>query len=155
MRLAIAEAQHAKESGGVAIGAVLVSSSGEVLATGGSIVGPTHDPTAHAEINCIRQASKSAGSSDLYGTTLFSTLEPCHMCLSAAAWARIGNVYFGAYRKDVDESLFDIKGDFGDEQEAARMNLRENEVMEAHGGVCEDECAELLAGYHEHYKHTS
>jgi len=155
MKLAIQEARGASDKGGVTIGAILVNKQGEVIGRGGSMVGPTHDPTAHAEINCIRQASKSAGSSDLYGMILFSTLEPCHMCLSAAAWARIGTVYFGAYRKDVDESLFDIKGDFGDEQEAARMNLRENEVMEVHGGICEDECAELLTGYHERYKHTS
>src|SRR5687768_1562389 len=135
MRLAIDAARSAQSAGGVAIGAVLVSRDGEVLAVGGSDVGPTHDPTAHAEINCIRKVAKMRQMDDLYGTILFSTLEPCHMCLSAAAWARITDIYFGAYRKDVDESLFDIKGSFSDEKEAQRMNLREKQTMEVRGGI--------------------
>jgi tRNA(adenine34) deaminase len=155
MYAAIAAAKEAKTEGGVAIGAVLVDdASGEIVSSGGSIVGLTHDPTSHAEINCIRTASKKLNSDDLYGYTLYSTLEPCHMCLSAAAWARIQHVFFGAFRKDVDKSLFDIKGKFSDEQEAARMNLRESFQMEAHGGVLEKECAELLGTYHDSSKHS-
>ena len=155
MNLAIEIAVDSQSKGGVAIGAVLVdSASGEVIATGGSNVGVTNDPTAHAEINCIRSAAKLAGSDDLYNLTLYSTLEPCHMCLSASAWARISNVYFGAYKKDVDDTLFDIKGDFSDEEEGKRMNLRENLAMEVIGGVLEAECAQLLATYHELPKHA-
>lgn len=155
MAAAIKAAEEAKSEGGVAIGAVLVDdTTGSIVASGGSIVGVTHDPTAHAEVNCIRAASKLLCSDDLFGYTLYSTLEPCHMCLSAAAWARIQKVYFGAFRKDVDETLFDIKGKFSDEQEAVRMNLRENFQMEAHGGVLEAECAELLGTYHDRAKHS-
>lgn len=155
MKLAIGEAHKASNLGGVAIGAILVNAQGAVVGYGRSLVGVMHDPTAHAEINCIRNVCAALGSDDLYGMTLFSTLEPCHMCLSAAVWARITRVYFGAYRKDVDETLFDIKGDFSDEKEAARMNLRENEALQVKGGICEDECAALLIGYHERYKHTA
>jgi tRNA(Arg) A34 adenosine deaminase TadA len=155
MAAAIKAAEEAKSEGGVAIGAVLVDdATGSIVASGGSIVGVTHDPTSHAEVNCIRAASKQLNSDDLFGYTLYSTLEPCHMCLSAAAWARIQKVYFGAFRKDVDESLFDIKGKFSDEQEAAKMNLRENFQMQAHGGVLEAECAKLLGAYHDHSKHS-
>jgi len=154
MRRAIEAATAARKQGGVAIGAVLVDSAGKEIASGGSIVGLTHDPTSHAEINCIRAACKQLNSDDLYGYTLYSTLEPCHMCLSAAAWARIHKVIFGAFRKDVDESLFDIKGKFSDEQEAAKMNLRENTTMEVSGGVLEAECADLLGAYHDHARHT-
>ncbi|HEV7454079.1 MAG TPA: nucleoside deaminase [Candidatus Saccharimonadales bacterium] len=155
MRQAIETAIDSKNRGGVAIGAVLVDdATGEVVATGGSQVGPAKDPTAHAEINCIRAAARQIGSDDLFGLTLFSTLEPCHMCLSASAWARIPRIFFGAYRKDVDETLFDIKGDFSDEQEGKRMNLRENLTMSVIGGVLEDECAHLLAEYHELPKHA-
>lgn len=155
MNAAIQAAIQSKQRGGVAIGAVLVNSTtGEIIATGGSQVGPTHDPTAHAEINAIRAAAHQLGTSDLFAFTLFSTLEPCHMCLSAAAWARIPRVFFGAYRKDVDETLFDIKGDFSDEQEGKRMNLRENLSMDVKGGVLETECAALLATYHELPKHA-
>ena len=90
MRGAIAAAEQAVASGGVAIGAVLVDrTTGEIVARGGSMVGPTKDPTAHAEVNAIREAAQKFHTDDLYGLALYSTLEPCHMCLSAAAWARI------------------------------------------------------------------
>jgi tRNA(Arg) A34 adenosine deaminase TadA len=148
MRGAIEAAKHAEQTGGVAIGAVLVdSSNGEVVAAGGSLVGLTHDPTAHAEVNAIRNAAKRFETDNLGHLVLYCTLEPCHMCLSAAAWARIPTVYFGAYRKDVSPDLFDINGDFSDETEGARMNLRNNTHMTVKGGVLEAECAELLVGY--------
>jgi tRNA(Arg) A34 adenosine deaminase TadA len=76
------------------------------------------------------------------------------MCLSAAAWARIQHVIFGAYRKDVDAALFDIRGKFSDEEEAARMNLREKTTMQVRGGVLERECADLLGTYHDLAKHS-
>lgn len=155
MQLAIAAAKEAQQEGGVAIGALLVDAdSGRVVASGGSLVGVTHDPTSHAEVNCIRAACAQLGTSDLYGHILYSTLEPCHMCLSAAAWAKIQTVVFGAYRKDVDATLFDITGETSDEREAARMNLREHAHMEARGGVLEKACADLLGTYHEYARHT-
>lgn len=155
MSYAIEAAEQAQEDDGVAIGAVLVDdTSGEVVAAGGSMVGPTQDPTAHAEIMCIRAAAQRLGSDDLYGHTLYSTLEPCQMCLSAAAWAKIPHIVFGAYRKDVDATLFDVDGAASDESEAARMNLREPARMQATGGVLETACARLLRGYHERPKHA-
>jgi len=154
MKHAIYAANEAREEGGVAIGSILVkNATGEIVASGGSNVGVTHDPTSHGEINCIRNACQQLCSDDLFGYTLYSTLEPCHMCLSAAAWARIPVVLFGAYRKDVDETLFDIKGTFSDEREARRMNLREEDSMAVEGGILEKECAALLGHYHEFHKH--
>lgn len=76
------------------------------------------------------------------------------MCLSAASWARIRKIFFGAYRKDVDQTLFDIKGHFSDEQEAQRMNLREDAKMQVRGGILEQECAGLLSSYHDFAKHS-
>lgn len=154
MRQAIAVAHKAAADGGVAIGAIVVdSTTGDIIARGESLVAVAKDPTAHAEVNAIRAAALQRGSDDLFGCTLYCTLEPCHMCLSAAAWARITTVVFGAYRKDVDPTLFDISGDFSDEQEAARMNLRENTPMQVSGGILEEACAQLLAGYHERARH--
>ena len=154
MQIAIKKATYTSRHHGVAIGAILVDNeSGEVIATGGSEVDKTHDPTSHAEINCIRKACKQIQSDDLYGYTLYSTLEPCHMCLSAAAWARIPRIFFGAYKKDVDDTLFDIKGDFSDEDEGSRMNLREKLAMHVVGGVLEADCSQLLRGYHDSPKH--
>lgn len=156
MDLAIDVAQTTQRNGGVAIGAVLVNRlSGKVISTGGSMVAHTHDPTAHAEINAIRTASALLQSDDLFNFTLYSTLEPCHMCLSAAAWARIPRVFFGAYKKDVDETLFDIKGEFSDEEEGKRMNLRENIGMNVIGGVNRRACAQLLASHYELPHHSA
>ncbi len=150
MDKAIEVANSTKLNGGVAIGAVLVDSkSGSIVSVGGSMVAISHDPTAHAEINAIRKAAEALNTDDLFSLTLYSTLEPCHMCLSAAAWARIPRIYFGAYRKDVDETLFDIKGDFSDEEEGKRMNLRENIGMSVIGGINEQACAQLLASHYE------
>jgi len=155
MEEAIKAAKEAQQEGGVAIGAVLVhEQNGNIIASGGSIVALTNDPTAHAEVNCIRAATKNLESDDLNEYTLYSTLEPCHMCLSAAAWARIPRVYFGAYRKDVDASLFDVKGDYSDEEEAQRMNLRDEHTMLAQGGILEVRCAQLLNRYHDHKIHV-
>lgn len=148
MRYAIEAALEAERQGGVAIGAILVNKSGQMIAKGGSLVAVNCDPTSHAEINCIRTACQHLHGYNLVdGYTVYSTLEPCHMCLSAIAWAKIENVVFGAYRKDVDASLFDITGKFSDEREAARMNLRESIHMNCRGGVLEKDCASLLQKY--------
>lgn len=155
MDQAIEIARLAKSNGGVAIGAILVDNrTGLVAASGGSMVAVTHDPTAHAEINAIRKVAAMLESDDLFNFTLYSTLEPCHMCLSAAAWARIPRVLFGAYKHDVDATLFDIKGDFSDEEEGKRMNLRENINMSVIGGVNESACAALLVAHTELPHHT-
>jgi tRNA(Arg) A34 adenosine deaminase TadA len=155
MHRAIEAAHHAQNDGGVAIGAVLVDdATRKIIAEGGSVVGVAHDPTAHAEINCIRLAAKKLDRDDLFGHTLYSTLEPCQMCLSAAAWAKIAHVYFGAYRKEVDPNLFETDN-IQDEVEATHMNLREPTGMEVHGGILEAECAALLSGYHESPKHSA
>ncbi len=146
MLRAIDVARQSSLDGGAAIGAVLVDNeSKEIIATGESLVRSTHDPTAHAEINAIRRASEIRGTDKLRDVTLYSTLEPCHMCLSAAAWARIPRVIFGSYKKDIHhDSYFDILGEFSDESEAFRMNIHSHDQMEVAGGVCRDACTELL-----------
>ena len=145
MEIAILAAKEAKKEHGVAIGAVIVNETGDVIASSGSLAGPTSDPTAHAEVNCIRIAAENIDSPDLKSCTLYSTLESCHMCLSAAAWAKIPEIYFGAYKKDVSDRFFDIKGQYSSEDEARKMNLRDGETMHVQGGILERECAELLS----------
>ena len=89
MRLAITAAHRAAQSGGAAIGAVIVDRQGAVVAEGHSLVAPECDPTSHAEINAIRMAARRLGRFHLPDCTLYSTLEPCSMCLARHwAWAR-------------------------------------------------------------------
>ncbi len=96
MQLAIAEARTAEAAGEVPVGAVLVSSEGEVIARGGNLVLRTSDPTAHAEIVSLRAAGVALGNYRLVGSTLYCTLEPCAMCAGAILHARIARLVYAA-----------------------------------------------------------
>jgi len=96
MDIALDEAKRAAERGEVPVGAVVVSGDGEVLAQSGNRTRERNDPTAHAEINAIREACAKLGQERLAGCDLYVTLEPCSMCATAIAHARIGRVYYGA-----------------------------------------------------------
>jgi tRNA(Arg) A34 adenosine deaminase TadA len=96
MDLALAEAHRARDLGEVPIGAVVVSSDGEVLASAGNRTLSLRDPTAHAELLAIRAACAKLGSERLTGCDLYVTLEPCAMCAAAISFARIRRLYFGA-----------------------------------------------------------
>jgi len=87
-------------------GAVVVR-AGEVVASGANRVVSTGDPTAHAEIVTIRRACKHLGSFQLFGCELYSSCEPCPMCLGAAYWARVDRIWFAATREDAAEAGFD------------------------------------------------
>ncbi len=96
MKLALAEAEAAAARGEVPVGAVITDAAGQVLAAAGNRVRELHDPTAHAEMLAIRAACARLGSERLAGCDLFVTLEPCPMCASAIAQARIRRLYFAA-----------------------------------------------------------
>ena len=96
MALALTEAEAAGARGEVPVGAVLVDANGKVLAQDGNRTREFHDPTAHAEMLVIRTAWRLLESQRLPGAQLYVTLEPCAMCASAIAAARISRLYFGA-----------------------------------------------------------
>jgi len=86
------------KSGGV-FGAVVVK-NGKIIAEGTNQVKKTHDPTWHAEIQAIREASKKLGTPHLEGCDLYTSAECCPLCLAAAYWAHIGTIYYGATIQD-------------------------------------------------------
>ena len=95
MQMAIAEAREGIRQGhGGPFGCVIVK-DGVVLAKAHNRVLKDHDATAHGEIMAIRQAGEALGTHDLAGCTLYTTGEPCHMCLCAILWANISRVYYG------------------------------------------------------------
>jgi len=94
--LALGEAEAAAARGEVPIGAVLVSSAGEVLAMAGNRVIELKDPTAHGEMLVLRAAARLLGNERLIGTTLYVTLEPCAMCAGAISLARVARVVYTA-----------------------------------------------------------
>jgi len=107
MQLAIETARKGMNSNqGGPFGAVIVR-NGEVIAVAHNEVVGTNDPTAHAEVVAIRRATEKLGRFDISDCELYSTCEPCPMCLSAIHWAGIRKLYFGANRHDAAEGGFD------------------------------------------------
>ena len=93
-------------SGGGPFGAMIVR-DGQVIATGVNQVTPTLDPTAHAEVVAIRAACAELGDFSLAGCTLYTSCEPCPLCLSAALWARLDRIVYAADRDDAARGGFD------------------------------------------------
>lgn len=87
-------------------GAVIVKDN-EVIATGVNSVTSTNDPTAHAEVVAIRHACSKLGTFNLSGCEIYTTCEPCLMCLGAIYWARLATIYYGASRNDAAQIGFD------------------------------------------------
>ena len=96
MEIALSEAAAAADRGEVPVGAGLVAPDGSIVAQAGNRVEEKHDITAHAEIECIRQATAAIGDTRLPGYRLYVTLEPCSMCATAISFARISDLYYGA-----------------------------------------------------------
>ena len=107
MRMAIDLAtKNVETSCGGPFGAVIVR-AGEVVASGANQVTATNDPTAHAEVVAIRAACRQLGTFDLSGCEIYSSCEPCPMCLTAILWARCGALYYGSTAIDAAEAGFD------------------------------------------------
>jgi guanine deaminase len=107
MLRAIELALHNVRTGrGGPFGAVIVK-DGEVVAEGTNLVTATNDPTAHAEVIVIRRSCEKLASFQLTGCELYTSCEPCPMCLGAIYWARPSAVYFGATHVDAAEAGFD------------------------------------------------
>ncbi len=105
MQLAIDLAIDSIDNNGGPFGAVIVK-DGNVIAASSNSVTIDNDPTAHAEINAIRKAAKKLNSFDLSGCEIYSSCEPCPMCLGAIYWAKIEHLYFGCNQNDADKIGF-------------------------------------------------
>lgn len=106
LRQAVEIAKQNIEKGGGPFGAIIVKDN-EVVAQCGNSVTNDNDPTAHAEVNCIRSACKKLNTFDLSGCVIYSSCEPCPMCLSAIYWARLDRLVYAATRQDAAEAGFD------------------------------------------------
>ena len=104
-REAIELARENMASGGGPFGAVIIR-DGEVIATGANRVTANYDPTAHAEVVAIRSACASLKVFHLEGCEIYSSCEPCPMCLAAIYWAKLDRVYYCATRQDAEQAGF-------------------------------------------------
>jgi tRNA(adenine34) deaminase len=143
MRLAIEEALRAEGIAEVPIGAVVVGEDGEIISLAHNLGESSSDPTAHAEILAIRQAARKLGNWRLTDATLYTTLEPCVMCMGATVLSRIKRVVFGARdpKAGAIVSIYNIGTD-------GRLNHR----IELKEGVLKDGCAVLLKRFFENIR---
>lgn len=106
MRRAIALSIESVNSGGGPFGAV-IARNGEIVAEGSNNVTSHHDPTAHAEVSAIREACRKLETFDLSGCDIYTSCEPCPMCLGAIYWAHIDKIYYANDRHDAADIGFD------------------------------------------------
>ena len=106
MRRAIALSEQSVENSGGPFGAV-IAKEGEIVAEASNSVTIDHDPTAHAEVNAIRKATAKLGTFDLSGCDIYTSCEPCPMCLGAIYWAHLDHIYYANNRKDAARIGFD------------------------------------------------
>lgn len=106
MQLAIRLSEENVLNGGGPFGAV-IAKDGEVIATGVNRVTANNDPTAHAEVSAIREACRKVKNFKLDGCVVYSSCEPCPMCLSALYWAGISKIYYANTKDDAKEIDFD------------------------------------------------
>jgi guanine deaminase len=110
MQRAIELSREKMDSGAGGYCASLVVRDGEVVGEGWNTVLQSNDPTAHCEINAIRAAGERLGTWDLSGCELYSTWEPCPMCVAAVWWARIDRVYYANLLSDAADLGMDVTG---------------------------------------------
>jgi tRNA(adenine34) deaminase len=137
MDLALAEAQRAESAGEVPVGAVIVADGG-VIARGFNQPISLNDPTAHAEIEAIREACRKTGNYRLSNATMYCTVEPCMMCAGAMIHARLARLVFGTPDPKAGSagSIYNVLTD-------PRLNHR----VEVVSGIREDQCAALLRDF--------
>ena len=140
MAEALREAYIALDEGEIPIGAVVVSRD-RIIGRGHNRVILNHDPTCHGEMEAIRDACRSLGTHDLSGCSIYTTAEPCPMCLGAIMWANIRDVYYGCNSHDT-----------------ADIGFRDQTFYEQLNGSCESvrmrescrrRCLELFRRYQE------
>ena len=136
MKRAIELSIESVNKGGGPFGCVIVKDR-KIISEGSNKVTSTNDPTAHGEIVAIREACKKLNDFNLNGYELYSTCEPCPMCLSAIYWARIDKIYYANTRKDAQKIDFDdslIYSEFNkniSERKILMIQMMRNEALKA------------------------
>ena len=136
MKKAIELSIESVNSGGGPFGCVIVKNE-KIISEGSNKVTSSNDPTAHGEIVAIREACKKINNFSLSGCELYSTCEPCPMCLSAIYWARIDKIYYANTRKDAQKIDFDdslIYSEFQkniDQRKIPMIQMMRNEALKA------------------------
>lgn len=134
---ALLEAQKAADENEVPVGAVIVR-DGEIIARAHNRTESMKDPTAHAEILAVREASRVLGGWRLTGCSMYVTAEPCSMCAGALVWARLDKLYIGTMdpKAGACGSVFNIPQD-----------IRLNHYVDIETGIMADECSKMMKAF--------
>ena len=143
LRRAVAVCEQGIAAGQTPFGAILVR-GGEIIASAYNTVWRDADPTAHAEVNALRAAGAALKTPDLSGCTLYTTCEPCPMCLAATHWAKVGRLVFGASIADAESAGFSEMP-----VPAATLVAMGHSPLIVEGGLLRDECAGLFRKWRE------
>jgi tRNA(adenine34) deaminase len=139
MRLALEQAERARDAGEVPVGAVIVLNDA-VIGSGFNQPISSTDPTAHAEVVALRMAARAIGNYRLTGATMYVTVEPCLMCVGAMIHARIKEVVFGAPEPRAGALVSAVRA-----HETPTLNHR----LAVSSGVLEDECRSIIRTFFE------
>lgn len=129
------------------IAAVVINSDGSIISTSSSNLRKKNDPTNHPEMEAIRNASDVLNSRFLRGCYLFTTLEPCPMCTSAAIWAKMQGIVFGAYQEDAINYVKTHNAQFSWRQiqiKSRDIINRAQPRLEIYEGILRNECGNLF-----------
>ena len=146
MKIAKQSGKHGIENNeGGPFGAVIVDKEGNIISEGNNKVLKNNDPTAHAEIVAIREACKKLNTYDLSECSIYTSCEPCPMCLSAIIWANIKEVYYGCTKEDAGEIGFrdDMIYEYLKGKNKDLMHLKQ---------IDREECIELFEKYKQENK---
>jgi guanine deaminase len=135
-------AHHSKLGTGGPFGAI-IARDGKVIGRGWNKVSSTNDPTAHAEVVAIRAACRALGQFHLHGCELYTSCEPCPMCLAAAYWAHVDRIVYAATRRDAARIGFDdafLYREFGKDLKKRRVPMQQ---------LLRAESAEMMRGWHQ------
>ena len=129
MREAIRLSDENVKNGGGPFGAVIVK-NGEIIATGVNRVTANNDPTAHAEVSAIRAAGQKLGTFDLSGCDIYTSCEPCPMCLGAIYWAHLDRMYYACNKDDAADAGFDDSFIYKElDLEASERRLKSENIL--------------------------
>ena len=146
MRLALGEAEQAKDLDEVPVGAVIVS-GGAVIARGHNLCERLNDFTAHAEMQAFTSASEYLGGKFLEKCTLYVTLEPCPMCAGAAFWTRVGRIVYGASDPKRGYDRWAVAPEKSGHGGAISANGLLHPKTEITGGILEEECSQIVKDF--------
>ena len=146
MKMAREQAEKGMKSNeGGPFGAVITDKDGNIIAVANNKVLKNNDPTAHAEVQAIREACKKLNTHDLSGYILYTSCEPCPMCLSAIIWANIKEVYYACTREDAGKIGFrdDVIYDYLEGKNKDLINLKQIDI---------EKCIDLFDEYEKNNK---